>query len=94
MGQFFELIVEPDETEGGMRLVRITAPAFPEVLAYADDERDARRVGSKAIRDALAARVAKREPIPEPLTRQEGDGIFIQVVGLGAPMRKWQRKRR
>jgi hypothetical protein len=88
---FYELKLS-QTTEAGLRQVRIVAPAFPEVLVYADDEADARRIGSRAIRDAIRDRQAQGQPLPPPLTAVNGKrGIYVKVVGLASAKRRRRR---
>ncbi len=45
----------------------VTCPAFPEVTTFGEDEEAVRRHALVAIKEAIAARMADREPIPAPL---------------------------
>ena len=53
--------IEPDDN--GTRLV--TCPALPEVTTFGDDEADAMRRAVGAIEEAIAARMADGEDVPE-----------------------------
>jgi antitoxin HicB len=55
-------MLEPDHN--GTFLV--TCPALPEVTSWGEDEPDALQRAADAIEEALAARMALREPLPEP----------------------------
>jgi antitoxin HicB len=48
----------------------VTCPDLPEVTTWGDDEEDALRHAADAIEEALAARIARREPVPEPSRRR------------------------
>jgi hypothetical protein len=85
--------ISSEETEHGLRVLRITAPAFPELIAHADDEHDVRRVGGAAIQDAINTRQASGEPIPPPLTKQGTRGTYVEVIGLSTSDRSAKRIR-
>lgn len=44
----------------------VTCPDLPEVISFGEDEDDARRRAVDAIEEALAARIAYKQPIPSP----------------------------
>jgi antitoxin HicB len=46
----------------------VTCPDFPEVTSFGEDVADARINARDAIEEALAARIADRQAIPEPST--------------------------
>src|SRR5436309_15996746 len=58
----YPIVFEPDDN--GTLLV--TCPDLPEVTTWGEDEEDALRRAADAIEEALAARIAHRDPIPEP----------------------------
>jgi antitoxin HicB len=58
----YPVVLEPDDN--GTLLV--TCPDLPEVASWGDDEHDALRHACDAIEEALAARIAHRDEIPEP----------------------------
>ena len=58
----YPVALEPDEN--GTLLV--TCPDLPELTTWGEDEGDSLRRASDAIEEALAARIAHRDDIPEP----------------------------
>jgi antitoxin HicB len=58
----YRVVLEPDDN--GTLLV--TCPDLPEVTTWGEDQDDALQRAADAIEEALAARIAHREPIPEP----------------------------
>jgi antitoxin HicB len=58
----YRVELEPDDN--GTLLV--TCPDLPEVTTWGEDQDDALQRAADAIEEALAARIAHREPIPEP----------------------------
>ena len=62
----YQVVLEPDDN--GTWLV--ICPDLPEVTTWGEDQEDALRHATGAIEEALAARMANREPIPEPSRRQ------------------------
>src|SRR5437867_6945460 len=58
----YRVVFEPDDN----RTLLVTCPDLPEVTTWGEDEEDALRRAADAIEEALAARIAHREPIPEP----------------------------
>ncbi len=62
----YPVLLEPDDN--GTWLV--TCPDLPEVTTWGEDEADAFRHAADAIEEALAARMARREAIPEPSRQQ------------------------
>ena len=44
----------------------VTCPAFPEVATFGETKADAVAQASDAIVEAIAARIADKEPVPEP----------------------------
>ena len=60
-------------------ILLVTAPAFPEVLSFADDVEDALQRGHDAIGEAITRRIADGEPIPEPLEDKPERGYFVEV---------------
>src|SRR5439155_17280617 len=62
----YPIVLEPD----GNGTLLVTCPDLPEVTTWGEDEEDALRHAADAIEEALAARMAHREPIPEPSREQ------------------------
>ena len=60
-------------------ILLVTAPAFPEVISFADDVEDALQNGRDAIGEAIARRMADGESIPQPLKDKPERGYFIEV---------------
>jgi len=60
-------------------ILLVTAPAFPEIVSFADDVEDALRHGRDAIGDAITRRIADGQPIPEPLKDKPKRGYFVKV---------------
>jgi antitoxin HicB len=58
----YPVIIEPDDN--GTLLV--TCPDLPEVTSWGEDEEEALRHAADAIEEALAARIAHRDEIPDP----------------------------
>ena len=56
----FTVVLEPEEE--GRRTVRV--PAFPEIVSYGKDEREALAMAEDAIRLVIADCSARGEPIP------------------------------
>jgi antitoxin HicB len=56
----FAVVLEPEE-EGGFT---VRVPAFPEIVTYGKDEREALAMAEDAIRLVLADSIARVEPIP------------------------------
>ena len=50
----------------------VTCPSLPEVTTYGEDIEDALRHAGDAIEEAIAARMAGREPIPAPSNGKYG----------------------
>jgi antitoxin HicB len=61
----YPVVLEPDDN--GTWLV--ICPDLPEVTTWGEDQEDALRHAADAIEEALAARMAHREPLPEPSRR-------------------------
>jgi antitoxin HicB len=57
----------------------VTCPDLPEVTTFADDEVEAILRAEDAVEEALAARIAKRQPIPGPA---EAHGRFVASLSL------------
>ena len=58
----YPVILEPDDNA----TLLVTCPDLPEVTSWGEDEEDALRHASDAIEEALAARIAHRDNIPDP----------------------------
>ncbi len=56
----FAVVLEPEE-EGGFT---VRVPAFPEIVTYGKDEREALAMAEDAIRLVIADCAARGEPIP------------------------------
>ena len=56
----FAVVLEPEE-EGGFT---VRVPAFPEIVTYGEDEREALAMAEDAIRLVIADSAARGEPIP------------------------------
>jgi antitoxin HicB len=56
----FAVVLEPEE-EGGFT---VRVPAFPEIVTYGQDEREALAMAEDAIRLVIADCAARGEPIP------------------------------
>lgn len=80
----YPVLLEPDDN--GTLLV--TCPDLPEVTTWGEDEQDALHRAVDAIEEALAARIAHRDPIPEPskAPRAERRGkLNIPIVAKPPP---------
>jgi antitoxin HicB len=55
--------VKLEDDEG---TVLVTSPDFPELVTFGDDREDALSYAAGALSEAIAARMAHREPIPAP----------------------------
>ena len=82
MSRFYEVIVEPDMAADGSMNWLVTAPAFPEVTTFGNNQASACRNGLGAIEEAMAARMADGEDIPAPMTGTHGKGRYVHVPGL------------
>jgi antitoxin HicB len=58
----YPVVLEPDDNG----TLRIRCPDLPEVTTWGEDEEDALRHAADAVEEALAARIAHRDDIPEP----------------------------
>lgn len=56
----FAVVLEPEE-EGGFT---VRVPAFPEIVTYGEDEREALAMAEDAIRLVIEDATARGEPIP------------------------------
>jgi antitoxin HicB len=56
----FAVVLEPEE-EGGFT---VRVPAFPEIVTYGKDEREALAMAEDAIRPVIADSLARGEPVP------------------------------
>ena len=56
----FAVVLEPED-EGGFT---VRVPAFPEIITYGKDEREALAMAEDAIRLVIADSVARGEPVP------------------------------
>lgn len=73
--------IELTEDDNGTFLV--TCPALPEVTTFAETHTEALAHASDAIQEALAARMAARQPIPaDHSARRDGDAIAIAIVAV------------
>ena len=60
----YPVILEPDDNN----TLLVTCPALPELTTWGEDHEDALRRAADAMEEALAARIAHRDDIPEPST--------------------------
>ena len=58
----YPIVLQPDDNG----TVLATCPDLPELTTFGDDEADALQRAADAIEEALAARIAHRQEIPEP----------------------------
>jgi antitoxin HicB len=58
----YPVVLELDDN----KTVLVTCPDLPEVATWGEDEEDGLRHAADAIEEALAARIARRDDIPEP----------------------------
>lgn len=72
-----EYSIELTPDDNGTYLV--TCPDLPEVTTFADDEVEAILRAEDAVEEALAARIAKRQPIP---VAAEARGRFVASLSL------------
>lgn len=56
----FAVVLEPEE-EGGFT---VRVPAFPEIVSYGQDEREALAMAEDAIRLVIEDSLARGEPVP------------------------------
>ena len=82
MARFYELVFTMDEANDGALSWLVTAPAFPEVTTFGDNQEDACRNGLNAIEEAIAARISDGDPIPLPLAETHGKGRFVELSAL------------
>ena len=68
----YRIELTPDDNDTFL----VTAPAFPEVTSFGDDEAACQHHGSLAVQEAIAGRIAHGEDIPEP----DGDGYSGPVA--------------
>ena len=85
----YPLVMEPDDNE----TLLVTCPDLPEVTTFGEDEDDALQRAGDAIEEALAARMARHEPIPSPspLRGRKAAGLpplTVAKVGLYQAMRE------
>ena len=57
----FAVVLEP-EAEGGFT---VRVPAFPEIVTYGKDEREALEMAQDAIQLVIADSLARGEPVPD-----------------------------
>jgi antitoxin HicB len=72
---WFELKLDIDDNDTFL----VTAPMFPEVTTYGDNEDEALSNGRDAIEEAIAARITNADPIPFPLKNTPGKGRFVEL---------------
>ena len=58
--RIFAVVLEPED-EGGFT---VRVPAFPEIVTYGNDEREALTMAKDAIRLVIADGLARGEPLP------------------------------
>ena len=66
----YPVILEPDDNN----TLLVTCPALPELTTWGEDHEDALRRAADAMEEALAARIAHRDSIPEP---RASDGQLV-----------------
>ncbi len=71
----------------------VTCPAFPEVTTFGETVEDARRRAVGAIEEAIAARMADREPVPMPVEARSGHCAVLPAQAA-AKVLLYQRMRR
>ncbi|MBX3501700.1 MAG: type II toxin-antitoxin system HicB family antitoxin [Alphaproteobacteria bacterium] len=71
----YRVTLTPDDND----TVLVTCPDLPEVTTFGDDADDARLRAVDAIEEALAARIARREPIKAP-TRGKGPLVTLPAL--------------
>ena len=75
---WYKLTLAPDDND----TLLVTAPSFPEVTTFAEDEGAAARCGRDAIEEAIAARIADGRGIPFPLRNRPAKGSSVEVPGI------------
>jgi antitoxin HicB len=70
----YRIVLTPDDDT-----LLVTCPDLPEVTTFGDDEADAKRHAVDAIEEALAARIAYKQPIPAP--SRKGD-VAVDMPAL------------
>lgn len=73
----YRVVLTPDDND----TVLVTCPDLPEVTTFGEDEADALLRARDAIEEALAARIAHREPIPGS---SKGKGQRVSLPALTA----------
>ena len=58
----YRVVLRPDDND----TVMVTCPDLSEVTSFGEDKADALLRAVDAIKEALAARTAKRQPVPSP----------------------------
>lgn len=76
----YPVILAPDDNG----TILVTSPDLPEVTAYGKDHDDARVRARDAIEEAIAARIAGREEIPEPSAPRRPRKGKAEFVALSA----------
>jgi antitoxin HicB len=71
----YRVVMVPDDND----TVLVTCPDLPEVTSFGEDEVDALLRARDAIEEALASRIAHREPIPVPSGR-EGPRVSLPAL--------------
>jgi antitoxin HicB len=59
----YQIVLTPDDNDTFL----VTCPALPEVTTFGETEEEVQRVAVAAIEEALAARIAHGEVLPEPV---------------------------
>ena len=78
MGRWYRVMLELDANDTFL----VTAPQFPEVTTFGDDQQDALDSDRRAIEEAIAARIADGDDIPTPLAKVAKKGWFIELPVL------------
>jgi antitoxin HicB len=57
----------------------VTCPALPEVTTFGETRKEIQHAAVAAIEEALSARIARGEDLPEPVVRPPGAGQFVKL---------------
>jgi antitoxin HicB len=79
--------VELADDEG---TVLVTSPDFPELITFGDDREDALSYAVGAFSEAIAARMAHREPIPVPSKGKSSDPRVTLPLQVELKLRLYQ----
>lgn len=79
--------VKLEDDEG---TVLVTSPDFPELVTYGEDREDALSYAVGAFSEAIAARMAHREPIPSPTKGKASDPRVALPLQVELKVRLYQ----